>query len=100
MNDELETNKQFGIELIRKLKPCKFKFKNENSNKFHFGLIAQDVAEVLNRDEFSIVGERNNFLTIDYLQLISVLIKAVQQSDEKISKLESQLQIIKDKLYY
>ena len=37
-----------GINLINKLKPVKYKFIENSSNRFHYGLIAQDVSGSLN----------------------------------------------------
>jgi hypothetical protein len=37
-----------GINLINKLKPVKYKFIENTSNRFHYGLIAQDVSGSLN----------------------------------------------------
>lgn len=96
---------------IYSLKPSQFKFKTGASNRFHHGLIAQDVKESMgtndwglyidksiennNWQEFKINNETNEKekittaqLGLRYEELIADLIATVQSQNERIKKLE------------
>ena len=114
-----------GLDFISKLKPVKFKWVNgENGEelyrtKYQYGLIAQEVKESLEVDglyqETSIVQtetdtssykkeypelaaalEEDPILSLDYIQLTPVLIKALQEMSSKINALELELKLLKD----
>lgn len=84
-----------GLEVIKKLKPAKFKYNKTLSglddNRFHIGFIAQDLAKIFPMDEFSVVGEREGYLYVNYHELIPVLVMAIKEQQEKIEKLEKQI---------
>ena len=42
-------------------------------------------------DEFSVVGEREGYLYVNYHELIPVLVMAIKEQQEKIEKLEKKL---------
>ena len=96
---------------IYSLKPSQFKFKTGASNRFHHGLIAQDVKESMgtndwglyidksiennNWQQFKINNETNEKekittaqLGLRYEELIADLIATVQSQNERIKKLE------------
>ena len=99
------------IKTVKKLKPKKFKFKDveemeigdideeeqENKEKrilegdYNIGFIAQEVEEVIPE----IVKDKKHFdkeiKTLDYEKLTAVLIKAVQEQQQQINKLEEKL---------
>lgn len=68
-----------GLTSINKLKSVTYSFKNKPSEIRH-GLIAQDVIEVLPHCVFKC---ENGYLAIDYDQIISVIIKAIQELSEE-----------------
>ena len=82
-----------GLDFILKLKPMKFK-KIGGVNKTSLGLIAQDVAEVLDKDSYSLISydkSTNSNYGLTYSEFIAPLIKSVQELSEKVRLLESQL---------
>ena len=111
-----------GIETIMKLNPTTYNFRGDGEYKglalsrgLHYGLIAQEVEEVLpslvkdnthtyletaegtgpnNPDEKSEVKVLE-YKTMNYTELIPVLIKAVQEQQEEIEKLKKQIEILK-----
>jgi hypothetical protein len=114
-----------GLNFILELKPVKFKWVNgEDSEeahraKYQYGLIAQEVKESLEVDglyqETSIVQteadtssykkeypelatalEEDPILSLDYIQLTPVLIKALQEMSNKIDALELEIKLLKD----
>ena len=79
----------FGLEFVNKLKPCKWRYKAPlNDGKDHFGFVAQEVAEIVSKDDFGFVGVREGYLTLNYMEFIGPLVKAVQELSDKVDKLE------------
>ena len=84
----------FGLDFINKLRPGKFKYtkKARGNDKLNFGLKAQDINDVIKYDDYNIVKKAildgEEFYTVDYLQFLAPLIKAIQELDDKIKVLE------------
>jgi hypothetical protein len=86
---------------VLKLKPVKYSWKTEEfpdkhfDNKRHIGLIAQEVEEVYPE----LVNTNNEgFKSVDYNKLTVVLIKAIQELNNKIEQLEKENKELKKKL--
>jgi hypothetical protein len=77
------TATDLGLSFINKLEPVSYKWKKSDDDIKHYGLIAQDVASVLNGTGISIDGK-----TISYTELISPMIKAIQELSTKVKQLE------------
>lgn len=79
-----------GLDLIRKLKPCKWKYNYHLADdKTYMGFIAQEVNELLNNKEYAVVHvNKEGVYSIDLAQLIAPTVKAVQELDKRISDLE------------
>lgn len=79
-----------GIDTIKKLKPVRFKWKEDSKSDEAFGLIAQDVREVLPNLVDS--GETpDSRLAVNYTELIPVLIKSVQDQQILIERQAAQI---------
>lgn len=80
-----------GLDFINQLNPVKFNwiFDSENERP-HYGLIAQELEEVLGNDRF-FAGLRieNGFYSLNYSQLIAPLVKAVQELTKRVEELEN-----------
>lgn len=91
----------YGIEDIMKLEPVSYKLKKDpEGEKTRLGLIAQEVKPIVDNavDEFDydkkngkFVKKENKYLGIDYMSLIPVLIKGIQDQQNKIDQLEQKL---------
>ena len=97
-----------GLNEIMELRPVKFKYNHniDNDDKLRFGLIAQEVEAVLpsivsNEDVDTdpktgeIVRTTGEFKTLNYMDLIPVLVKAIQEQQERIEELESLIESIR-----
>ena len=91
---KLKTNIQdinYGLETIMKLSPKQYDWKKDDTHDI--GFIAQEVEEVIPE----IVKDKKHFdkeiKTLDYEKLTAVLIKAVQEQQERINKLEEKLNV-------
>lgn len=72
-----------STEVISKLNPVAFKYKKDDKQRF--GLIAQEVQEVL--PEVVQLSD-NGFYTVNYMDLIAHLISANQELSQRVSQLE------------
>jgi hypothetical protein len=82
-----------AIDKVNKIRPIKFNWTHEtdSANK-NYGVIANDVQEVLPELTHSTIGEDGNpVLGVKYTELIPVLIKAIQEMDIEIKSLKSML---------
>lgn len=111
-----------GVSTIMKLRPTSYNFRGDGEYKglklsrgLHYGLIAQEVEEVLpslvkdnkhtylapaegagpNNSEEKTEVKNMNYKTMNYTELIPVLIKAVQEQQEEIEKLRKQIESLK-----
>jgi len=112
---------ELGLEFVNQLRPVDFKWdmrefyrteSNDGSyklsdithngskkrNRYHHGLIAQEVKEVLDRNGIDFGGFQDHkisggddVLSIGYTELIAPMIKAIQQLSAKVDSLEAQL---------
>ena len=121
--DVKDTN--LGLEFIKELRPVDFKWDmredykpsfdgdadpeiyklanithdgSKKRNRYHHGLIAQEVKEVLDRNGIDFGGYQDHkinggddVLSIGYTELIAPMIKAIQQLSAKVDSLEAQL---------
>ena len=102
-----------GLNEIMELRPVKFKYNHniDNDDKLRFGLIAQEVEAVLpsivsNEDVDTdpktgeIVRTTGEFKTLNYMDLIPVLVKAIQEQQERIEELESTIENLRVPVLY
>ena len=90
-----------GLEFINKLHPVNFKFKDNQSDRVHTGLIAQELESVLGDNDKAMLiksnfvdeetGEDNTVYGIRYAELIAPLIKSVQELSQEIINLKKEL---------
>lgn len=77
---------------LLKLNPVKFQFKNDNKHKNHFGLIAQELETVYPE----LVSNNNiGFKTVNYIELIPILISQIKTMQNDIDTLKDELNQIK-----
>ena len=88
-----------GLDFINELNPVSYHWK-KNDNGRHYGLIAQELLAVFQRhgiqsvDEIATVDwdEESDRYGLHYAELISPMIKALQELSVKVEKLENQLE--------
>jgi len=85
-------------EFIYSLKPVKYRYKKNNSNRYHHGFIAQDVKESMGEEDWGVYVDTSLDKTsldkhkaLRYEELIADLVATVQSQNERISALESRL---------
>ena len=81
--------------IIDELKPCAFEYTQWQKGKKHFGFIAQDVVELLNKYGYGetdiIVGKdpETDMYALAYTEFIPLLVSKIQQMDLRIKELEA-----------
>ena len=80
-------NETLGLEFLKHLNPVTYQFKNDGDNKKRHGLIAQELEEVFNKLDIKspgIIEKNNDEYGLRYEELISIIIKSVQELNDKI----------------
>ena len=87
LKDNIEELK-YGLSDILKLNPKTFNLKNElkisDNAPTRLGLIAQDVQKVVPE----LVDDSQEFLKLDYISLVPILIRAIQELDKKVDRMQ------------
>jgi len=91
-----------GLNFINQINPVSYRWK-DNDNGKHYGLIAQELVEVLKThglesvDEIAAIDwdESSDRYGLRYTELIAPMIKAIQELSAKVEELESQLNNLK-----
>lgn len=123
--DEKDFDDEFVTKLIMGLKPKTYKFKQNDSNRTHYGFIAQDIEDLLpelgisSKDISAFIkspasnmsnddteehpasvedSDQNFIYSLRYEELISPMVRKMQIQEEKINNLQKQIdQLIQSK---
>ena len=81
-----------GLLFVNQLNPIKYHWLNDSiTSPYHYGLIAQDVDDVISTGSAAFVNEESGSWSMAYQELISPMIKAIQELSTKVSQLEAQI---------
>jgi hypothetical protein len=83
-----------GLDFVNNLRPVKYTYKSETESPIiNYGLIAQEVQPLVEENSNVVSGEETetNFLSIEYIQFVSPLIKAIQELSAKNDALEARI---------
>ena len=99
----------WGLAFIKALNPAKYsyiprineitQFEGDPSKKY-FGVMAQDIERYIKKQncdpkEFNILNFNDDFIKVNYIELIGPIIKSIKDLDEKIKSLQDEINIIK-----
>ena len=91
--EEIEPISESKIEKLFDLKPVEYKLKTEIKKKKHYGLIAQDVEEIYPE----LISDSNlGFKTVNYMELIPLLLLKMKNMQKEIDELKEQIGTIKN----
>ncbi|MCX7697050.1 MAG: tail fiber domain-containing protein, partial [Bacteroidales bacterium] len=86
-----------GLKEVMQLKPVQYRWRSGDTTSIYYGVIAQDLINVLpdivHRDE------KSDRLSMDYNSLFTVLIKAIQEQQDLINRLEEEVRMLKEEVY-
>ena len=94
---------QFDLELLKKIKPCTFRYDEEKlpshgDGKLHIGFIAQDIEKIFPIEEFGIVLKDQLGLKVNYIEFVPLLVKWTQLLLEKIELQDKEIDELKEKI--
>lgn len=86
-----------GLDFILKLKPVSYKYKNGSGTDY--GFIAQDVEEAIGKKTNIILTDNTpeGMKSMRYDDLISPMVKAMQEQQQQIEDLKAQIETLKNK---
>jgi hypothetical protein len=93
--DVLPMDSDYCTKLIKNIKPVRYIYKNDEKEKTHFGVIAQDIESIIGGENLALHSKENDTQTVCYTELIAPLIKTVQQLLERVKVLENEIKILK-----
>jgi len=82
-----------NITWLYDLRPVNFTYKQDDQESIQYGLIAEEVEQV--NDDFVSYNEDGRVETVSYSQLISPMLKAMQEQQEKIVELQQTISDLK-----
>jgi hypothetical protein len=84
-----------GLERLLKLKPVKYKWKESES--YNEGFLAHEVQEAGWTCGQTVVGEKDGkeMQSVDYGRITPLLVKAIQEQQEQIEQLKSEIEALK-----
>ena len=86
----------YGLDTVKSLKPRKFKWKDSQENDI--GFIAQEVQPIINEiinEPLESPESLENGMSMNYSALTAVLTKAIQEQQEQIEALQSEINTLK-----
>jgi hypothetical protein len=75
------------------LNPVSFKFKDDVNAKEHFGFIAQEIENLYPE---LVKNSEMGYKTVNYIELIPVLVSKIQEMDKEIKELHQKIQAIQN----
>jgi hypothetical protein len=93
---EIENLPKAEFEKLYLLTPKRFKMNEDETNEIHYGLIAEEVDEIMK--ECCIYDENGAVTNVQYHKFTAPLISIVQDHNKKILQLESEIQQLKEQL--
>ena len=96
INNPSDINLKNNIEKIdnsqfEKLNPVSFQYKNDIQQKKHFGLIAQELETIYPE----LVTNNTGFKSVNYVELIPIILSQMKRMQQEIDKLKEELNEIK-----
>ena len=85
----------YGIDALKRLKPVSYRFIEDKKEQQRFGFIAQELEEVI--PELIRKDDLDNY-SVSYLDMISILVKSVQEQQVMIEQQQKEIQAIKAEL--
>lgn len=99
----------YGLEEILQLNPVQYKYlKDLDEEKDHLGLIAQEVLDIIPEvvathdvdadSTGQLVRKKNEYLGINYVSLVPVLVQSIQEQQAEIEELKAQKAALENRL--
>ena len=89
LKENIEGLTSLHVDNLIKLNPVKYNLKRDKNKETHFGLIAQDVEKLYPE----LVHNDTNYKSINYIELIPILIEKMKQMQEEIDRLKLNIKL-------
>lgn len=84
-----------SLKKIGRLKPAEYSYKDPTkgeTERLSMGIMAQDIDKIWPYEKYSVLHKDfQGLYSVDYIQLISPMIKAIQELSDKVDKLQEQI---------
>ncbi len=87
----------YGLDAVMKLRPVRFKWKDNEDQSDNLGLIAQETQQVI-PEVVNVGDDEDQTLGLKYAELVPVLIKAIQEQQQQIEKTQQEVELLKQQL--
>ena len=92
--DIIKLDSNYCINLLKNINPVIYKYKSDEKKKSHFGVIAQEIKEIIGDENLALHND-GEIQSISYNELIAPLIKTVQHLLQKVEDLEAAIKDLK-----
>lgn len=92
--DITKLDSNYCINLLKNINPVIYKYKSDEKKKSHFGVIAQEIKEIIGDENLALHSD-GEIQSISYNELIAPLIKTVQHLLKKVEDLEAEIKELK-----
>jgi len=89
-----------GLDFILKLKPVRYQMKDLSDKRINWGFLAQDIEQLVGDQNaiLTVGGDKDRTLGLRYTDFIAPLVKAVQEQQDEITSLETELKLLKQQV--
>ena len=98
LKDNIEDVDEDCSELVKKINVKTFTLKGDDKKKNHIGFIADDLQELLPKKFEGVVDKSGEYLGVNYGKMTAVLMKALQETMNKVEHLESSVYELQEEL--
>ena len=85
-------------ELVKKINVKTFNLKSDEKKQSHIGFIADELKEILPEKFEAIVDNSNEYLSVNYGKMTAILMKALQETMNKVEHLEASVYELQEEL--
>ena len=98
LKENIEDVDENCSEVVKKINVKTFNLKSDDKKKNHIGFIADELQELLPKKFEGVVDKSGEYLGVNYGKMTAVLLKALQETMNKVEHLESRLFEVEDEL--
>ena len=98
LKENIEDVDEDCSDIVRKINVKTFNMKGDDQKKNHIGFIADELQELLPKKFEGVVDKNGGFLGVNYGKLTAVLLKAFQETLNKVEHLEASVYELQEEL--
>ena len=98
LNENIEDVDEDCSQIVKKINVKTFNLKSDDKKKNHIGFIADELQELLPKKFEGVVDKSGEYLGVNYGKMTAVLMKALQETMNKVEHLESSVYELQEKI--